>query len=173
MKKTILIILIILAAILIFFIILSSVNFGRIMVQNLTRCSSNEDCIIVGPKSCCEGDTVINKDYEFLWNLKPAVPCRGGEQCKGMGVKLDYSFCFENHQCIGVSAYQLSVCSSDDDCILVKGRGCCGCDSSINKNYEKFWYSRSVESCPGRECEVCPSVVNAKCIDNKCRWTNQ
>ncbi|MFC1691031.1 hypothetical protein ACFL0W_02510 [Nanoarchaeota archaeon] len=64
---------------------------------------------------------------------------------------------------------EMKACSSDDDCIVVEGRGCCGCDTVINKNYEDYWYDRSPVSCPGRLCKVCQPIPEAgKCENNLC-----
>jgi len=60
-------------------------------------------------------------------------------------------------------------CSSDEDCILVSGRGCCACETAINKQYEDYWNKRTVQSCPGRECEMCPEWIYVKCVDGKCK----
>ena len=63
----------------------------------------------------------------------------------------------------------LGFCDSDQDCIIVNGRGCCGCYDVINKQHEKWWNERKVEECPGRTCEVCPDKpVSVRCVNNVC-----
>jgi len=175
MKKTLIVILAVFAAIIIFFALIISMNNLENLIgyENLIICRSSDDCVIVHEKSCCGGDRVINQKYEFYWNLKPAIPCVGRVFCK-TSIKLDYSACIDN-KCRGIPAYQLQrpVCSSDDDCILVKGRGCCGCETAINKNDEEFWNSMLVEECPGRGCEMCPTWNFAKCIESSCKGIHQ
>src|SRR3989344_664956 len=68
----------------------------------------------------------------------------------------------------------LFSCNYDQDCIIVKGRGCCGCETGINKQYESWWNTRSAENVDEcrRECEICPPIpTGVTCIENKCRPT--
>ena len=65
-------------------------------------------------------------------------------------------------------------CISDQDCVIVPGRGCCGCATVINNEHEAWWYSRKVTECPGRTCEMCPSKPKTfQCIRNLCMQTNK
>jgi len=71
-----------------------------------------------------------------------------------------------------VSYDELVKCDSDDDCVVVEGRGCCGCDAVINKEHKDYWYNRDVEGClpAGRTCEMCaPEFIGAKCEENICK----
>ncbi|MEE9525263.1 MAG: hypothetical protein V3V78_01500 [Candidatus Woesearchaeota archaeon] len=65
---------------------------------------------------------------------------------------------------------ELMKCDVDEDCIVVEERGCCGCPAVINKQHEDWWNNRKVvESCPGRECELCAQYYEpARCEDNVC-----
>jgi len=66
----------------------------------------------------------------------------------------------------------LRSCDSTDDCISVGGRGCCSCDTPINKRYEDLWYNRKVSECPAdRMCEPCPPpAIDIECINNRCAF---
>lgn len=68
--------------------------------------------------------------------------------------------------------YDFKSCSSDDDCVVVRGMGCCGCPTVINSKYEDIWYDRVVDECPGRLCKLCPEIpAHVGCVNNVCGST--
>ena len=67
----------------------------------------------------------------------------------------------------------LGTCNFDADCIIVKARGCCECDTVINKKYQDWWNTRNIDLCPGRKCEMCPpKPIDTKCENGRCIYTN-